>query len=292
MTSAYDNSVLVCCRTGFERWSADAVNDFCTVLEDDRHVWSCCVPVPGDPSRHLTICLCSQTMREMAQTVCEIRTLDATLIRPFPPCKDMRVCAIQATQHALFIVHENRAMTLLDGTAWEPIFQGPAPPFTYEYDMPHACLDWSGEWAGIHVPYGMDEKVAALAVWHFNGITSEWVVGDPVAIPGGPCYVDMIVPVPKVPAAWLLAIGPLLVYARVDLSLGRPGRPVCDVVMGSADDFAPCECIEHEFVHPVSDTAMLINTRHVPEYIGGNYVVKTTWTLPDLILRDQGRKVE
>jgi hypothetical protein len=62
--------------------------------------------------------------------------------------------------------------------------------------------------------------------------------------------------------------------------------------MGSADDFVPCECIEHEFVHPVSGTAMLINTRHVPEYIGGNYVVKTTWTLPDLILRDQGRKVE
>jgi hypothetical protein len=299
-TLAADDSVLICCGgSNFERCHATG-NEWSIVRYLDQCYWDCCVPFPGDPARHLTVCTSSSTSPyEPLLTVWEIRTKDATLIRKFPPCEGMKVASIHGAWRAaqgtavLLVVHESREMTVLDGTTWEPIAQGPAPPPCGARDMdvdePFAVLDWSGEWAGIHVY--CSEHTLAFAAWRIGSVPSKWVVGDeaPVAFPE-PVFVDCIAPVPNVAAAWLIGIDRMLVYARVD---PERGVPVCDVVRGTLDDcelYARTVC---QAICPVPGThaTVLLKYQYVPEWRGGcdNYVV--TWVLPDIITRDQGRRI-
>ena len=290
-----EHTLVLCECDRFTRWSASGKR---TVLRtDDRRYWSCWEPYPRDPARRLSVCATTQT-------VYELRTEDAAVLQKFPPCKNMSAVSISVAWHAaqatyvFMLVHESREVTVFDAAIWAPIARSPVPPFLYESDMPHATLDWSGEWVGGHVYCNTDTDTAwdsdsvtaftiALTVWRVGGSPSEWVTGARFRLPPDRCVVDLIVPVPRVQAAWLFAVGYMILYARVDPVLG----PVCDVVRGSEADFEPYAITMIEAIHPVSDTVMLIKAYYAPEYRGGTDHYVETWALPGKILADQGRAV-
>ena len=197
----------------------------------------------------------------------------------------MQVASIQAAQSVLLVVREDLAMTLLHAATWETIAHVSAPPFAVanDPDMPHASLDWFGEWVGIPVCRVPDTRhTFAFAARRFDGgRDTDWLVSVLFEVPEG--LVDLIVPVPQVPAAWFIGEGNRVLYARVNSAQ----ELVCDLVLGTWTRDAYVH-ITLEAMHPVlNGTAMLMKRCWAPEYCGGSFYKVDTWTLPDMITRDQ-----
>jgi hypothetical protein len=219
--------------------------------------------------------------------VYELLTDDASIIRPFPPCEGMVVKALHTTPRGalLLVVHENHEFTVLDGRTWAVVAEGPAPPQpTEDEDRVPPVLDWSGAWVGAAVQNGVDlcETVALSVLRVSEAAEGSWTTSDAFSLEV-PWSVDVMAPVPGVPAAWLIAASSWMLYARVDPTRGF----LCDVVGGAGEDFEVCSVKRVLSIHPVSDTAMMVVFRYAPEDVGGCNYYCETWPLPDLVLRDQ-----